>query len=132
MSLQKMNFSFVGPNGSRIMHEVQYEWMPVRCSKCSKWGHKELDCRRIPSTKQVWMIKKKDGAVENLVVMATGKLDVKEKDGAWQTPSKCAFKKVEKGSDVLPIANKGSFSLLCEQVSDGEFGGSGGTPAGII
>ncbi|GAB2211318.1 hypothetical protein Droror1_Dr00016613 [Drosera rotundifolia] len=40
------------------MQKVEYEWKPLRCLNCDKWGHCKEECRYKPKQQRVWLPKK--------------------------------------------------------------------------
>eukprot|EP00252_Welwitschia_mirabilis_P002186 TRINITY_DN1208_c1_g1_i1.p1 TRINITY_DN1208_c1_g1~~TRINITY_DN1208_c1_g1_i1.p1 ORF type:complete len:109 (+),score=10.27 TRINITY_DN1208_c1_g1_i1:913-1239(+) len=37
-----------GPNGERLEQNVEYEWMPAKCTYCKFFGHKTENCKSKP------------------------------------------------------------------------------------
>lgn len=45
---------FVNEYGQLVDQVVEYDWLPVKCSCCSNFGHMEADCRK---KEEVWQAK---------------------------------------------------------------------------
>lgn len=58
--------------GEIIKQKVELEWQPIKCSKCSMFGHKDSDCRK--GVRRVWM--RKEQVIQQPIVQ-----DVEVQDG---------------------------------------------------
>lgn len=53
---------FCNEYGVEIYQNIEYEWRPTVCQKCSGIGHSEEDCRKNEG-KKIW-VKKNQGVVD--------------------------------------------------------------------
>ncbi|GAB2265427.1 hypothetical protein Dimus_000483 [Dionaea muscipula] len=70
---------FKGPEGEVVEQAVKFEWLPIRCSRCGKWGHKPLMCsanRTVKDPPLAW--KRKPDVVKPAGVSFDGRKMVKE------------------------------------------------------
>ncbi|KAL9233089.1 hypothetical protein vseg_008127 [Gypsophila vaccaria] len=49
--------TFVDANGVLETVLVEFEWQPVQCSKCQRFGHMSLNCKRLEGGKKAWVAK---------------------------------------------------------------------------
>lgn len=87
------------PSGTKLVQQVEYEWMPLYCKKCNKAGH---ECKKKEPIKKAWVPKqdlkpiaedpKLMDQMEPIVVTDHGKQKVVEEDHNPWTKVTPAFK----------------------------------------
>ncbi|GAB2226348.1 hypothetical protein Droror1_Dr00022150 [Drosera rotundifolia] len=97
---------------------VIFEWIPLCCSNCHKWGHKTLDCWLKPKINKVWKPKQ----VQPISEVLGGSSAELDNSGAWITVVRGPSKTVVVAK---PTASPSRFAVL--QQTDKQSGMISGT-----
>ncbi|GAB2278288.1 hypothetical protein Dimus_012976, partial [Dionaea muscipula] len=89
-----------------VVQKVVFEWMPIRCSKCSGWGHKEIQCIKKDRMRQEWRQKKVVVAVDGLAAVTSG-------FGGAMSPSRTVQSGMDsKVKEALPGSGERDWTLV--------------------